>query len=82
MVFFFHNLKVEKQLLRVMVTKIFCHSYTVSCLCLHTAMLTTKRHHLQLHTYLLLVMKDNSAHWKFMQVYDAEAQGEKTGMIR
>lgn len=65
-----------------MVTKIIFHRYTVSCLCLHTSILTTKRYHLQLHTYLLLVMKDNSAHGKFMQVYDAKPQGEKTGMIR
>lgn len=30
---FFHNLNVEKQLLRVMVTKIILHRYTVSCSC-------------------------------------------------
>lgn len=65
-----------------MVTKIIYHRYRVSSLCLHTSLLTTKRCHLQLHTYLLLVMKDNSAHGKFMQAYDAKPQGEKTGMIR
>lgn len=72
MVTFFHNLNVEKQLLRAMVTKIIFHRYTVSCLCLHTPILTTKRHHLELHTYLLLLMKDDFAHGKFIQVYDAK----------
>ena len=71
-IIFFHNLNVEKQLVRVMVTKIIFHRYTVSRLCLHIPILTTKRYHLQLHTHLLLVMKDNFAHGKFIQVYDAK----------
>lgn len=72
-VIFFHNLNVEKQLLRVMVTKAIPHRHRVSRLCLHTPILTTTRYHLQLHTYLLLVMKGSFAHGKFIWVCDAKA---------